>query len=278
MSPVQEIRFIVQRELRKNFRSIKGIALGVLTLLGGSSIALLIAKYEEFKRKEMGAITPEQIHDLREKGLAKFYDADTAKWLADAPEVLLGLLGFTIWLTPLLIALMGFDSISPDIQHRSVRYWTLRTRRWSYFIGKWAGLWTTVSLVTFAMDFIVWMVCIARGEATAATTLGWGARFWLITLPLSAIWCGIATLISSLFRSPIIALLTTFGAFFVLWVLYLIGAFAGWEPMLYVYPNHYDHLFLDPKIHRVGIGILASLGMTALYVGAGSALFARRDV
>lgn len=278
MSPLHEVRHIVQRELRKNFRSIKGIALGVLTLLGGSSIALLIAKYEEFKRQELGAITPEQIHELREKGLSKFYEPDTAAWLADAPEVLLGLLGFTVWLTPLLIALMGFDSISPDIQHKSVRYWTLRTRRASYFVGKWAGLWATVSIVTFAMDLIVWMVCIVRGEATAATTLGWGLRFWVISLPLSAIWCGIAVLISSLFRSPIIALLTTFGAFFVLWVLYLIGAFAHWEPLLYVYPNHYDHLMLDPKMHRLGIGILASIGMTALYVAGGSALFARRDV
>lgn len=268
----------MQRELRKNFRSVKGIALGVLTLLGGSSIALLIAKYEEFKRQELGMITPEQVHELREKTLQKFYEPGTAAWLADSPEVLLGLLGFTVWLTPMLIALMGFDSISPDIQHRSVRYWTLRTRRWSYFIGKWAGLWATVSLVTFAMDFIVWVVCIARGEATAAVTLGWGFRFWVISLPLSAIWCGIATLISSLFRSPIVALLTTFGVFFVLWALYLVGAVAHWEPLLYVYPNHYDHLMLDPKVHRLGIGLLASLAMSAAYVGAGSALFQRRDV
>jgi ABC-type transport system involved in multi-copper enzyme maturation permease subunit len=268
----------VLRELRKNFRSIKGIALGVLTLLGGSSIALLIAKAYEFKRKELGQITPEQIHDARIAILSKAYESDTAKWLADAPDALLGLLNFTIWLTPLFIALMGFDSIAPDIQHRSVRYWTLRSRRWSYFIGKWAGLWATVSIVTFALDLFVWVVTIARGDAPAAETLSWGVRFWLISLPLSAIWCGIATLISSLFRSPIVALLTTFGAFFVLWVLFLIGALAQWEPLLYVYPNHYDHFMLNPRADRVGIGVLASIGMTGLYVIAGSTLFARRDV
>jgi ABC-type transport system involved in multi-copper enzyme maturation permease subunit len=278
VSPLHEIRHIVLRELRKNFRSIKGIALGVLTLLGGSSIALLIAKVEEFKREKLGALDADKIRELREEALKQVYEAETAKWLADAPEVLLGLLYFTVWLTPLLIALMGFDSISPDIQHRSVRYWTLRTRRTSYFIGKWAGLWATVSIVTFAMDLMVWLVCIARGEGTAAATLGWGFRFWVISLPLSAVWCGIATLISSLFRSPIIALLTTFGSFFVLWVLYLIGGFAHFEPLLYVYPNYYDHLMLDTKVHRLGIGLLASLGMAAAYVGAGSALFARRDV
>ena len=47
------------------------------------------------------------------------------------------LLFMTIWLTPMLVALMGFDSISADIQHKGVRYWTLRTRRASYFVGKW---------------------------------------------------------------------------------------------------------------------------------------------
>lgn len=275
---MSEIRTVVQRELRKNFRSVKGIALLVLTLLGGSSIALLIAKYNEFKRQELGEISPEQLRALREKALERFYDADTARVLADAPEVLLALLNLTVWLTPMLVALMGFDSIAPDIQHKSVRYWTLRTRRWSYFVGKWFGLWATVSAVTLTMDAIIWGVCIFRGEATAATTLGWGVRFWVISLPMSAAWCGIATLISSLFRSPIIALLVTFASFFTLWVLYGISAFAGWEPLLYVYPNHYDHLLLDPRVHRLGIGLGATLAMAALYVSAGSVLFTRRDV
>src|SRR5690242_9041716 len=175
------------RELRKNFRSVKGIALGVLTLLGGSGIALLIAKAYEFKREELGQVSPEQIHEARLAILRKAYEADTANWLADAPDALLGLLNFTIWLTPLFIALMGFDSIAPDIQHRSVRYWTLRSRRASYFVGKWVGLWATVSIVTFALDLLVWVVTIARGDAPAAATLSWGVKFWLISLPLSAI-------------------------------------------------------------------------------------------
>lgn len=278
MSPLQEIRHIVLRELRKNFRSVKGIALAVLTLLGGCGIALLIAKAYEFKRQELGQVSPEAIHEARLAILKKAYEPDKANWLVDAPDALLGLLNFTIWLTPLLIALMGFDAIAPDIQHRSVRYWTLRSRRWSYFVGKWAGLWATVSAVTFALDLFVWMVTIIRGDAPAASTLGWGIRFWLISLPISAVWCGIAVLISSLFRSPIVALLTTFGAFFVLWVAYWTGLVAHWEPLVYVYPNHYDYFLLHPRIDRVGIGLLSCLGMTGLYVFTGSTLFARRDV
>lgn len=278
MSPIVESGLIFQRELRKNFRSAKGIALAVLTLLGGSGIALLFAKYNEFKRSELGEIPADQLRALRERGLEKIYEADTAKWLADAPDVLLALLNLTVWLAPLLIALMGFDSIAPDIQHRTVRYWTLRSRRASYFVGKWAGLWATVSIVTFVMDLIIWVMCVVLKEASLVTTFGWGLRFWLISLPLSAIWCAIAVFISSLFRQPMIALLVTFASFFTLWVVYLIAAVAHVEPLLYIYPNYYDHLMLDPKAYRLGTGILGSLGLALLYVGGGSALFARRDV
>lgn len=278
MSPVKEIGFIVQRELRKNFRSAKGIVLAVLSLLGGSSIALLMVKYQEFKRHDLPDLTAENIRELRLKALEKAYDHDQAAMLADAPEVLLMLLFMTVWLTPLLVALMGFDSIAPDIQHRSVRYWSLRTRRASYFIGKWFGLWATVSIVTLAMDVLIWIVCIVRGEATAGATLSWGVRFWLTTLPMSAVWCGIATLISSLFRSPILALLLTFASFFVIWVVFIVGAVAQVEPLLYVYPNHYDHLLLHPAAHKLGIGLAACAGMAALYIGAGSFIFAKRDV
>ena len=46
----------------------------------------------------------------------------------------------------------------PTSSTRRVRYWTLRTRRASYFVGKWLGLWATVSAVTFAMHALIWIV------------------------------------------------------------------------------------------------------------------------
>jgi hypothetical protein len=58
----------------------------------------------------------------------------------------------------------------------------------------------------------------------------------------------------------------------------LVGAVAHWEPLVYVYPNHYDYFLLNPRPDRIGIGVLACLGMTGLYVITGSTLFARRDV
>jgi len=282
VSPASEIQIVVSRELLRNFRSVKGVILAVLSLLGGVSITLLIAKLDEIRQRDFSAIAAEQLREARVEGLTKAYgSADIAQALATAPLVLLMLLQLTVMLTPLLVALMGFDAVAPDIQHRSVRYWALRSRRWSYIVGKWMGLWVTVSAVTLTLDALVWIVCVARGDATVAAAVGWGLKLWLVTLPMSAAWCAIATLVSSLFRRPVLALLLTFAAFFTLWVVYLIGLASDAShasALVYVYPNHYDRFLLHPHVDKLLTGLGACLGMAAAYVGAGSFFFSRRDL
>jgi ABC-type transport system involved in multi-copper enzyme maturation permease subunit len=279
VNPLLEIGLIVSRELRKNFRSVKGIILIAISLLGGTAIALGLMKLEEFKRTKLADVSPEAIRGMREEALGQFYaDPAMGKYLADAPEVLLIVLNITVWLGPMLIALLGFDSISGDVQHRSVRYWTVRSRRWSYMVGKFFGLWTIVSAITLVMHAFIWVLVVARGDATVGTTLAWGVRFWLVTLPISAAWCGIATLIGSLFRSPILALLVTFAAFFVVWLVYVIGGVSGTEAMMFVYPNNYDKWLLSPRIERVGAGFGICATFAAATMGLGSFLFSKRDV
>jgi len=279
VSPVKEIILIVQRELRRNFRSAKGIALGVVTLLGGSVVALIYAKLSEIKLHRMGNPSPDEMQILRQKAIEEGTgDIDLAKSLSQAPELLLALLFITVWLTPLLVSLMGFDAVAPDLQHRTVRYWTLRSRRWTYLVAKCLGLFLTVSAVTLLMDIIIWIVCIARGEASFASTLGWGVKSWAISLPISLAWCSLATLISSFFRTPIVAMLVTFVVFFFIWVSYWAGVIAPFEPITYIYPNKYSDMLIHPHTHKVGIGLLACLGMAALYLGAGSYIFQKKDV
>jgi ABC-2 type transport system permease protein len=279
VSPLSEIRFVAQRELGKSFRSAKGIVLLVLSLLGGTGATLLLVKAQQLKREKLAGANADMLRELREDAATQIFgDPQTGKSLADAPEVLVAVLLLTIWLTPLVISLLGFDSVSGDLQHKSVRYWTLRTRRWSYFVGKWAGVWATVSMMTLAMHGLIWLLCIIRGEAPFTTALGWGIRFWVITLPISAAWCGIATFVSSLFRSPIISLLVIFSVFFGLWLFWMIGQVAHVDALQYAYPNFYDAMLINPRIDRAMTGLACCLGMAALYVGGGSYLFSRRDV
>lgn len=271
MSPFAETAIIFRRELRKNFRSAKGIALAVLTMLGGAGMALLLAKINAATGRAADEGTP--IHVL-----SAMYGPEKAQWLSKAPFALLVLLNVTVGLSPLLIALMGFDSVAPDIQHRTVRYWTLRSRRVSYFVAKWAGLWTTVAALTFVMDLVIWIVTIANGEASVSTTLSWGFRFWGISFPLCAVWSALAVLVSALFRTPMVALLVTLATFFSLWVASGIFGYLKVEPLVYLYPNSLEQIMLDPRGYRFAGGILASLAMALVYVAGGTAILYRRDV
>lgn len=279
MSPLYEIGVVAQRELRKSFSSAKGIALLALSLLGGTGATLLLVKAQQLKREKLGDVSPELIHGARERMATEIWgDPTTGKAMADAPEVLLAVLVLTVWLTPLVIALLSFDTVSADMQHKTARYWTLRTRRWSYFLGKWAGVWGTVSAMTLAMHALIWVLCIVRGEATAAASFGWGIRFWLVTLPISAAWCALATFVGSLFRTPMVSLLAIFASFFVVWVVWLIGQVAHVDALMYVYPNSFDALLVSPRGDRLMIGLAACIGTATLYLGAGSLIFKKRDV
>ena len=279
MNPLSEIALVVARELRKNLRSVKGIVLLVMSLLGGLLATLGAIKLGELEKSKLADMDPTAIHALREEGLSQLYgDPVMGKYLADAPEALVGFLNITIWLAPLLIALLGFDAISGEIQHRTVRFWTVRTRRWSYYLGKFGGLWVLISSLTLVMHAILWIGAIIAGQASAGAMLAWGMRFWLVTLPITAAWCGLAMLISSQLRAPILALLVICVAFFALAILRVIGGVAGVTALLYLYPNYYDNLLLSPRFEQLAKGIGACFAFAGLTTGLGGALFARRDV
>jgi hypothetical protein len=96
--------------------------------------------------------------------------------------------------------------------------------------------------------------------------------------------------VSSLFDTPIVALLTTFAVFFALWLLGLQGLVARMresaeagitKPMAwyeYLYPNAYDTLLLSPELARVltGVGIL--LAFIGVATAGGALLLRRRDI
>ncbi len=276
MNPLNEIGLVVRRELRKNLRSVKGVVLTLLSILGGTGTAALIVQY--FHRK-FSQVSAEEIRIGQQELFTEIYkDPVMGSYMSTAPLSLVIMLELTIWLAPLLIALSSFDAISGDIQHRTVRYWTVRTRRVSYYVGKFFGVWATVSAITLAMDLCMWIVAVVKGEALGAT-MSWGVRFWLVSLPISAVWCAIATLVGSLFRTPIMALLVTLSTFFAVWLFgFAIGRGADIHWMTYIYPNRYDAMLLSPRIENAGAGLGICAGFAAMLTAAGIALFQRRDI
>jgi ABC-type transport system involved in multi-copper enzyme maturation permease subunit len=291
LSPVVEVRLVLGRELRRSVRSAKGIALGALTLLGAFVTSLVCVWIEGSDRRQAGAASTQAFHELKRQAIEKGTgDTTFAAYAASIPSSLLAFLKVTIWLSPLLVALLGFDAVSGELQSRTVRFWTVRSRRWSYFTGKMLGLWLLVGLIMLVVNLLAGGVALARGYVTVGELAGWGARFWFVAFAIAGTWAAIATFISSCFRTPILALLTTFAAFFLLWLVG-VGGFVSrlrdasatgvvkdltWYE--YFYPNAYDTLLLSPEMTRVltALGILiAVIGVTT---ACGSVLFERRDI
>src|SRR5258706_14190415 len=107
-----------------------------------------------------------------------------------------------------------------------IPFWPCRARRWSYFTGKLLGLWADVGLIAFVLNLLADGVAIARGYVTFGQAAGWGLRFWIVAVLIAGAWTAVATFISACFRAPILALLTTFSTFFVMWLLGLGGFIA----------------------------------------------------
>ncbi|HZU82643.1 MAG TPA: ABC transporter permease [Polyangiaceae bacterium] len=292
LSPLAEIRLIAVRELRRSIRSTKGVAIAALTL-AGACIALLVSGWMDAGGRELPSaeVTQAQL-ELRRQAIAHATgDPAFADDVASMPTSLLAFLKITVWFSPLLVALLGFDGISGELQHRTVRFWAVRARRSSLFAGKLLGLWALVGLVTLALNLLAGGAALARGHVAIGELARWGVRSWFVVFVIAGAWAAMATLVSACFSAPILALLATFAAFFVLWLVGLGGflsrmrlsAEGGAQPAPtlwyeFLYPNAYDTLLMSSDPARVlgAAGIL--IAFVAIATGAGSLLLARRDM
>jgi ABC-type transport system involved in multi-copper enzyme maturation permease subunit len=145
-------------------------------------------------------------------------------------------------------------------------------------LGKFLGAWLSVLAVTLGMNVIVWGTTHLVGGVALGSVLAWGAGFFAVSIPITAAWSGIATLVSSQIRSPMLALLLIFATFFGLWLLRVGAGFAQAEWLALLYPNFYDDFLLSPVSGQVAKGLLGTGLITGVTTAAATWLFSRRDV
>ncbi|HXX66754.1 MAG TPA: ABC transporter permease subunit [Polyangiaceae bacterium] len=276
MSPLVEVQLIAWRELRKSVRSVKGLVLAAMTLAGGAGASMLFAWIDRLKREAL----PDgvDVQALQQQMFTQLYGAETGQALAGCPHSLWMMLMATLWLGPLLVALLGFDSIPSDLQHRTVRYWALRARRSSYVVGKFFGAWLVVLGVTLGMNVVVWAVTVVVARLPAGDVLSWGVRFFAVSIPISAAWCGIATLVGSTIKTPFFALLAICATFCGLWLVWVVSHLADIPALSYVYPNSYGPFFLSPRPTETARGLVGTCAIAVLTAGAAALLFERKDL
>jgi ABC-type transport system involved in multi-copper enzyme maturation permease subunit len=282
MSPVTEAGLTALRELRRNLRSTKGIAMFVLFFLGGAVPSVLQVLFLRLMDKAtMSEMPLEARQQLFEQALSRVYEPATAKYLSLCPPVLFAFLfkGTLIFL-PVLILLIGFDQIAGDIQHRTIRYMAGRARRSSLVAGKALGVWGVITIMTLVLHVTVWTVMLLRGGDSPALVLSWGVRLWLFTVASAGAYVGLTSLISSFFKTPIVALFVGVGVLFVLWLAStILGLSDATEAMTWAFPSAYESkLLISPDPARIFGGVAALLAWGAAMVAGAAAIVSRRDI
>jgi ABC-type transport system involved in multi-copper enzyme maturation permease subunit len=277
VSPFSEVSLVTWREVRKTFQSAKGGALAAISVLGGGAASMLLTWVDRMRREQLPPGL--DLHQAQEQVFSRWYgQPGIGKVLAGCPYALWMMLIATLWLVPLLVALMTFDAISGELQRGTARFWVVRARRSSYLLGKALGAWLSVLTVSLAMNVLVWITAAAVGGQNPLYIVEWGLRFFCVVVPVAAAWCGIAVLVGSQLKTPMLSLLTICATFFGFWVVHVIALVTKHEWLSWAYPSAYDSLFLSPDPGDIGRGLLGTGLIAALSVSAAIVAFDRKDL
>ncbi len=283
MTVAAEIGLTLARELRRNLRSAKGLVSALLFLIGGAGTLLAYVSVS----RELGTLAGEVPSVARAEAQRQalqylYHDPATVQHLLGAPPLLLFLYKATLFFLPMLCMLIGYDTLASELQHRTLRFATVRAHRESIVTGKFLGAWVAAAAIALALDAVAWAIAISRGEASVVTTVAYGLQLWLATVVFSAGFVGLTTFVSGLFRSPGLALLTTLAAAFFWWLFGAIVRMPSLSPtvgwLANVTPGEWESRLLSPDVFRSGgaAAVLVALGIAGL-AGA-CAVLRGRDV
>jgi len=265
-----EFGLLAARDARRATHSGRGLFLLFLTVVGTATVTAV------FNQLGAHASSPPGLIEKAAEWL--FGGREVAQVVATAPPLLIVLFILTVWLSPLLVAIIGFDCIAGDLHARSIRYTALRVRRETYLLAKFAGLVATVACLSL-VAYTYATVSLARHSPTfGAPVIAWGVRLWVTSTLIATVWCAFATLLSSLSRSLTTCLLMTLASFASLWGLRIIGRMYDIAPLQYFYPNTFDSLLLHPSLGTNLLGVGACLLQSAAYLTVGAQRFSKRDL
>jgi ABC-type transport system involved in multi-copper enzyme maturation permease subunit len=281
MLSAREVGVVAQRELLRNLRSTKGIAMAAIFVLCG----VLPSLVEVYTDREGASLGVDDLPDAAKKEFAlKLLEAtygsmETAKHLAQAPFVLHTLFAGTVLFLPFFILPIGFDQLAGEIQHRTLRYSAGRASRASIVVGKALGIWGVISVMVLVLHLSVWVIAGVKGGLSAGALISWGGRFWFFSVICAAAYVGYASLVSSLFRTPIVALFVGAGGGLVIALLNKVfGFFEKTQAITWIFPNRYEKLIVSPDPRNM-LGAMALLiGWGALCVAVSSLVVSRRDI
>jgi ABC-type transport system involved in multi-copper enzyme maturation permease subunit len=137
---------------------------------------------------------------------------DAAELFRDkVPLLIVFFFALSSFFLPLLVAVVTFDQFS-ELSTRGARFVLLRVRRGSYFVGKIAAAWLSVSAFLLVMWTVVVALAIVHdGTELTAPALREGVRAWALMSLLALPYLALTAFVSSLV-TPGLAFILTLGS------------------------------------------------------------------
>jgi len=192
--------------------------------------------------------------------------------------VVLAFAGLVFASVPLLTLLVSAPTAASEIRSGSVRYLLLRVTRGEWSVGLFLGEAAVLLASMVLMALAAWGVATARlsgsaGFALLPALLGWSLRAWVTALA----WLGVCLGASLVAKTPGKA---TGLAMLVMMVLASLDfVIAEYAPGLdFIRPQGYRWLLWRSSFAALFEGVVGLVSVAFLYLGLGTAVFARRDV
>lgn len=157
--------------------------------------------------------------------VAMLFDRALVEPLLDVPAVLLVVFKLGLLFLPAYIAVLGFDTVSAELQTRSLRYLSVRTSRTALVLGKALALAVVVLLLVTVVHLGAFGYALSSiPEFTFAGALRIWLKFWGTTALVGVGMAAFTTLCSTASKSPALSLTLNFAALLGFWA---IGTFGG---------------------------------------------------
>jgi len=284
-------------ELRRALRSPR-VLLVLFLYLAFAGVAMLgagwLARQSQAQLIAQGQ-SMEALSSPKAGFLAMFFRPDRAliESLVDIPAAVLVVFVLGRFFLSVYVALLGFDTVSAELQTRSLRYLGVRTSRTALALGKGLALATLVLiLVTLVHLGAFGDALVSVPEFSLADAARAWPRLWGTTVLLGLAMGALTTLCSTLTRSPALALTLNLAVLFALWVAGIVSdgarmmrlvpgreSEASWQEHLgLLVPSTWSTEALYPDAARSLPAALVLLGFALLFTAGAVATLRTRDL
>jgi ABC-2 type transport system permease protein len=233
MQTLKDTWTIFGAELRRALKSPR-VLLVLLLYIAFSAGVMLFAGFLARQAQSQGAAAGQDMGSLQSPKAALLaflfgQDRSLVESLINLPAVLLVVFKAGLLFLPAYVAVLGFDTVSAELQTRSLRYLTVRTSRTALVLGKALALGAVVLLLVTVVLLGAFGYAVSSGPdfSLAEAARAW-PRLWGTTVLVGLGMAALTTLCSTLSRAPALSLTLNFAMLLAFWAAGTFGSGARW--------------------------------------------------